>query len=117
MQDGQKSKLSLHSSGNDKSGERISIFIKKCKNLVRNDSLYLSVKIFNTFFSSKVTQKAEGLTLYAKIDFNENQIAESQKIQITPDSVPDLNFNASLNVVATDQSSIDDIAYKPIISN
>ncbi|CAF0849700.1 unnamed protein product [Brachionus calyciflorus] len=94
MQDGQRSKLSLYS-GNDKSTEKINIFIKKCKNLI--------------------TQKPEGLTLYAKIDFNEVQIAESPKIQVTPENIPDINFSAVLNVVTTDQNNLDDITYKPII--
>ena len=95
--DGQKSKLSLHSSGNnEKPGEKINIFIKRCKNLV--------------------TQKAEGLTVYAKIDFNENQVAESQKILITPDNTPDLNFTASMHIVTSDHTSIDELTYKPVIS-
>lgn len=34
IDEGQKSKMSIHSSGYDKSIEKINIFIKKCKNLV-----------------------------------------------------------------------------------
>jgi hypothetical protein len=56
------------------------------------------------------------LTLYAKIDFNENPVAESQKILVTPEATPDLNFNATMHVVASDQTSIDELAYKPVIS-
>ena len=63
-----------------------------------------------------MTQKVEGLTLYAKLEYNESQIAESPKITITPDSVPDLNFSTTLNVNTTDPVSLDDIAYRPIIS-
>lgn len=94
--DGNKSKLSIHSSGYDKSVEKISIFIKKCKNI-------------NTL------GRPEGLTLYAKIDFNEASIGESQKIHVTADNVPDLNFNASISVNTSDQTSLDEIAYKPVI--
>ena len=64
-----------------------------------------------------MTQKAEGITVYAKIDFNENQIAESQRIHITGDNIPDLNFSTQLSVVTTDPNALDDIAYKPVISN
>lgn len=95
IDDGSKSKLSLHSSNFDKSNERINILLKKFKNLV--------------------TQKVEGITLYAKIEYNELQIAESPKIQITPDSVPDINFNCHLNLNVTDSTSLDDISFKPII--
>jgi hypothetical protein len=56
------------------------------------------------------------LTLYAKIDFNENHIAESQKIVVTPETTPDLNFNATMYVVSSDQTSIDELTYKPVIS-
>ena len=64
----------------------------------------------------KVTQKVEGLTLYAKLEYNENQIAESPKVTITPESVPDLNFITHLNLNTIDPTSLDDIAYRPIIS-
>ena len=60
--------------------------------------------------------RAEGLTLYAKVDFNENQIGESQKITITQDSTPEFNLTASFNVNHNDAAMLDDIAYKPVIS-
>ena len=63
------------------------------------------------------SQKPEGLTIYAKLDFNENQIAESQKVTVTTgDIITDLNFNSSMNINVTDQASVDDLAYKPVIS-
>jgi hypothetical protein len=61
-------------------------------------------------------QKAEGLTLYARADYNENLIAESEKIEITQSNVPDINFSFSLNVSTSDANSLEEIAYKPIIS-
>lgn len=45
--DGHKSKLSLHSSGNDKSFEKIHIFIKKIKNLVKMNSKFFYGQIKN----------------------------------------------------------------------
>ena len=54
--------------------------------------------------------------LYAKIDFNEVQIAESPKIHLTPENIPDINFSANLNVVTSDYNNIDDLTFKPIIS-
>ncbi len=64
-----------------------------------------------------MNQKPEGLTLYAKIEFNEVQIAETPKIQITPDLISDFNYNTSLPLNPNDQNNLDDIAYKPVISN
>ena len=62
------------------------------------------------------TNKAEGLTLYIKLDYNEATIAESAKIHLTPENVPDFNFNASLLVnMANEQNSLDDLAHKPLI--
>jgi hypothetical protein len=57
------------------------------------------------------------MTIYARVEFNEIQIAESQKIQITNDETPDLNFSFSLSLNAADQASLDDVANKPIISD
>ena len=127
IEEGQKSKMSLHSSGYDKSTERISIFIKKCKNLVCFELASIIKTCIKTMKKKhhinwkinlilKNTQgRPEGLTLYAKIDFNENPIGESQKILVTADHVPDLNFNATLSVNTNDQNSLDEIAYKPVI--
>lgn len=94
-EEGQRSKLSLHSAGVDKSNEKITISIKKLKNLVN--------------------QKPEGLTLYAKIEFNENQIAETPKILITPDNVSDFNYSTTLSINPNDSVCLDDLAYKPVI--
>ena len=123
IDDGQKSKMSIHSSGYDKSIEKINIFIKKCKNLVslrklislQNTMYFLSYILMVIFYSQNTQGRPEGLTLYAKIDFNESSIGESQKILVTADNVPDLNFNSSLSVNTSDQTSLDDIAYKPVI--
>lgn len=54
--------------------------------------------------------------MYAKIDFNEVQIAESPKFHITPENTPDINFSANLNVVTSDYYNIDDLTFKPVIS-
>ena len=124
IDDGQKSKMSINSSGYDKSIEKINIFIKKCKNLVslrklislqNNDIVFFSYILMVIFCSQNTQGRPEGLTLYAKIDFNESSIGESQKILVTADNVPDLNFNSSLSVNTSDQTSLDDIAYKPVI--
>ena len=95
-EDGAKSKLSLHSSNQDKSAEKISIFIKKCKNLV--------------------TAKPEGLTVYLQLDYNDAKLSESPKIHITPDNLPEFNFNTNLYVnTQNEMNSMDDLAHKPIV--
>ena len=53
--------------------------------------------------------------MYAKIEFNENQIAETPKILITPDVASDFNYNTTLPIIPNDQASLDDLAYKPVI--
>lgn len=51
-----------------------------------------------------------------KADFNETQIAESAKFTITPaESLPDFTFAFSLSVNPAEQSSMDDVANKPIV--
>lgn len=55
------------------------------------------------------------MTIYAKVDFNENPVAESQKILVNNEEAPDLNFNFTLNVNSLDQNNLDDIANKPLI--
>ena len=120
VEDGIKSKLSVHSSGNNENKlvEKINISIGKCKNLVSFSIIFVFIlrKKRNDLKFFQSTQKPEGLTIYAKLEFNEGQIGESQKITITPgDSVPDLNFIASLNVNTNDQVCMDDLSYKPVI--
>jgi hypothetical protein len=60
MQEGHKSKLSLHSSGYDKSYEKINVLLKKFKNLVINqiyNQLFLMNIINNVYFSRRQKSK------------------------------------------------------------
>ena len=76
------------------------------------DLIFLLIKLY-----LQISQKPEGLTIYAKLDFNENLISESSKITVTTSDTPDLNFTASLPINANDPICIDDLAYKPVIGN
>ena len=58
--------------------------------------------------------------MYAKLEFNENQIGESHKITIMSDITHDFTFGSVLSVSTNDQvnssaASLDDIAHKPVI--
>jgi hypothetical protein len=90
-----RSKLSAHSSLLDKSTEKINFLFKKCKNFLN--------------------LKNEEISLYFKIDFNETTFGESQKYIITQDSITPLNYTATLSVSINDSTTLDDIAYKPVV--
>lgn len=70
----------------------------------------------NLCYNLKKPQRPEGITIFAKFEFNENAFAESAKATILSEAPSDVNFSASLVAITNDQNSIDELAYKPVIS-
>ena len=53
--------------------------------------------------------------MYAKVEYNENPIGESQKTTFFQEAITELNFQCQLSVNVSDSVCLDDLAHKPVI--
>ena len=61
-------------------------------------------------------QKGDTLNALVKIEFGERALGESPKVECSPDNPAEFNHNCTLQVTFEDPMSLDELAYRPIIS-
>lgn len=61
------------------------------------------------------SHKTELVTAMLKLEFLDRPLGESAKIECGPDKPAEFNFSANVNVPFEDASTLDEIAFRPVI--
>lgn len=59
--------------------------------------------------------KGDTVNSMVKVEFGEKMLGESPKVECTPDSPAEFNFNTTLNCTYDDPQVLDEIAHKPVV--
>ena len=50
-----------------------------------------------------------------KVEFGEKSLGESPKVDCTPDTPAEFNYNVTLNCTYDDPTALDELSYKPVV--
>ena len=61
------------------------------------------------------SSKADVVNSTIKVEFGEKTLGESPKVDCTPDTPAEFNYNVTLNCTYDDPTALDELSYKPIV--
>ena len=61
------------------------------------------------------SSKADVVNSTVKVEFGEKSLGESPKVDCTPDSPAEFNYNATMNCTYDDPTQLNEIAHRPVV--